>query len=166
MKTTKTIKPKFYRDNINNNIPCVKLVMDMPTEYVAKIKTVVRSSLNLYNYIKECEFVVDAFGLYEIIGVAYLNRRNEIINLLKIGEGGFSGAIVDFKKIIAGAVCCGASGIILFHNHPSGNLLPSEQDKVLTKRMKEICNIMEINLLDHLILGLDKYYSFADEGIL
>ncbi len=96
----------------------------------------------------------------------YLNRRNEIILEKLISTGGIHGTVADIKVILKYGIQCGASAMILAHNHPSGNLKPSEQDKLLTKKAKEAGNLMEMQVQDHIIIAGNKYLSFADEGLL
>lgn len=103
---------------------------------------------------------------YEEFYVILLNRANEILGIHRISEGGTSGTVVDPKKVFKLALIKHASGIILCHNHPSGNLQPSSQDKILTGKIKKSADLMEISLLDHIIVGANNYYSFADEVIL
>ena len=95
-----------------------------------------------------------------------LNRANKTIGYAKISQGGVSGTVVDVKLIAKYAVESLASGVILAHNHPSGNLTPSHQDIALTRKVKEALTLLDSQLLDHVILSADGYKSFADEGIL
>ena len=98
--------------------------------------------------------------------VLLLNRSNKIIGYSKISEGGCNGTVVDVKLIFQAALKTNAQGIILCHNHPSGNLKPSDQDVQLTKKVKQAGITMEIPVLDHIILTYESYFSFADEGIM
>ena len=98
--------------------------------------------------------------------VIYLNRSNRVIEKKKISQGGISGTVTDIKIIIKMAVELLASSIIICHNHPSGNLSPSKSDNEITLKIKEAANFLDIKLLDHLIVSDNKYYSFADEGLL
>ena len=100
---------------------------------------------------------------HEEFWVIYLNRANVVLRKEKISSGGVSGTVVDNKIILKKALLNLASSIILVHNHPSGNLKPSIQDKKVTQKMKSACELLEINLLDHLIIAGNSYYSFADE---
>jgi DNA repair protein RadC len=101
-----------------------------------------------------------------------LDRANNIIGHYRVSEGGISGTVMDAKIILGIALKAQASGIILSHNHPSGNLQPSNADLTLTKKIKEACKLLDIALLDHLIMVAAPqpqsltYYSFADEGVL
>ena len=96
----------------------------------------------------------------------YLNRANNTIGYAIIGIGGLSGTVVDPKIIFQHALLCNASALILSHNHPSGNLNPSEADKSITKKISNAGKVLEINVLDHVIITKNSYFSFADEGIM
>ena len=100
---------------------------------------------------------------HEEFWVLYLNRSNIVLKKCRMSSGGISGTVVDQKIILKKALLCLASSIILVHNHPSGNINPSIQDKKVTKKMKLACELLEINLLDHIIIAGNSYYSFADE---
>lgn len=103
---------------------------------------------------------------YEEFWILLLNRSNKIIEKFKISQGGISGTVIDVRMILKNAVEKLASSIILCHNHPSGNLQPSEADKKITTKLKDAANIMDMQVLDHLIITDSSFYSFADEGIL
>lgn len=84
---------------------------------------------------------------------------------MSVSKGGISGTLTDVRLIFQGALKTNASGIIVCHNHPSGNAYPSESDRKITQKIKEAGNLLDIQLLDHLIiLPVEGYYSFADEG--
>jgi DNA repair protein RadC len=103
---------------------------------------------------------------YEEFWVLLLKRSNQIIGKYAVSQGGVSGTVADPKRIFNLALQHLASGIILCHNHPSGSVKPSEQDIAITKKIKSGTLLLDINLLDHIIIGEEKYYSFADEGII
>ncbi len=103
---------------------------------------------------------------HEEFWVLLLNRNNLIIDKIMVSQGGISGTIIDVRIIMKMALDKLASSIILCHNHPSGNLIPSEADKEITKKIKEAGKFMDIPVLDHLIIGNDAYFSFADEGLI
>jgi DNA repair protein RadC len=117
----------------------------------------------------------DAFVLFSFLKMLnveefhalYIDRSNKMLCRKQISIGGISSCVVDVKVILKHAIECGASSIIVCHNHPSGNLEPSAADKKITTTIKEAAKIMDINLIDHIIIGgsqHDSYYSFADEG--
>ncbi len=103
---------------------------------------------------------------HEEFWVLLINRANRLIKKKRVSEGGVSGTVADPKIIFKLAVDELASGIIVVHNHPSGNLKPSESDISLTKKLKEAGKVLEISLLDHLIIGNNNYFSFTDEGLI
>ncbi len=103
---------------------------------------------------------------YEEFWILLLDRANSIIKKINISEGGISGTIADPKKIFKLALENNCSSIILAHNHPSDNLKPSHQDIKLTKKIVDAGKILEINVLDHIIVGSDNYFSFADETMI
>lgn len=94
-----------------------------------------------------------------------LNRAQKVLGICEISQGGSSGTVADPKIIFALALKANASGIIVSHNHPSGNLRPSQADIDLTKKLKEGGKFLELQLLDHVIVTSEGYYSFADEGL-
>lgn len=103
---------------------------------------------------------------HEEFWIAYLNRSNKLIEKVLTSSGGITGTVIDVKLVMKKAVELLASGIILCHNHPSGNLKYSEQDMQITQKIKEAAKMFDINLLDHIIVAGNKYYSFADDGLL
>lgn len=100
----------------------------------------------------------------EYFKVLFLNQASQVLGYTLISEGGITETIVDVRLILQAALLTNSVSLILAHNHPSGNLKPSKLDIELTKQIKEAAKLMRINVLDHIILTSDKYYSFADEG--
>ena len=97
----------------------------------------------------------------------YLNRNNRILGIHKVAEGGLCGTVVDVRCVFQVALKANACSVIVAHNHPSGNEVPSEADKTITRKIKEAGKFLDIPLLDHLImLPGDGYMSFADDGLL
>jgi DNA repair protein RadC len=104
-------------------------------------------------------------GLCEEFMVLLLNRANRVLGCLKLSKGGITGTVVDVRILFATALKSMACSVILAHNHPSGNLEPSEADKELTTQITNAGRLLDIQVIDHLILGTDDdYASFADEG--
>jgi len=95
-----------------------------------------------------------------------LNRANKVLGYFLVSVGGITGTVVDPRCVYQAALKASAVGILLAHNHPSGNPTPSDADKMITKQLKEAGKLLDINLLDHLILMPEGYTSFADEGML
>jgi len=107
----------------------------------------------------------DTIALEEQLKVLYLNRRNQVLGLYTVSVGGLTGTVVCNKKILACGLKIVASGMIIAHNHPSGNKKLSEQDRKITKSLQECGKIMNINVLDHIIvLPNGDYTSFADNN--
>ncbi|MBM3428517.1 MAG: DNA repair protein RadC [Bacteroidetes bacterium] len=103
---------------------------------------------------------------HEEFWILLLNRSNTVIGIKRVSEGGLSSTLVDPKKVFGMALQQRASGMILAHNHPSGALYPSDEDRVITRRLRGVGIEMELKVLDHLIIHANAYFSFADEGIL
>ncbi|MDZ7778225.1 MAG: DNA repair protein RadC [Bacteroidales bacterium] len=103
---------------------------------------------------------------YEAFWIVLLNRANHIIRPLKVSDGGMTGTVADPKRIFKAVLDHNASSVILCHNHPSGNVRPSNSDIKLTSKLKQAGELFDVAVMDHIIMGEDKYYSFRDEGIL
>ncbi|WP_426278141.1 RadC family protein [Chryseobacterium sp. S-02] len=95
----------------------------------------------------------------------FLNQSNKVIHLTQLTQGGINQSIVDIRVLFRTALDHYATGVIIAHNHPSGNLKPSKEDIDITQKIKEAGNMLSIQLLDHLIITQDSYLSFADEGL-
>lgn len=95
-----------------------------------------------------------------------VNRANKLLGYLKLSEGGITETIIDLKMVLQTALKCNAQAFIIAHSHPSGNLRPSTADISLTKKLKEAGKLLELELLDHLIITAEGYFSFADEGLI
>lgn len=103
---------------------------------------------------------------HEQFYVMYLNRHNKVKKHLQHSIGGINGTVADVRLILHHALVGKWQNLIVFHNHPSGNSQPSESDIQLTKKIKESAKIMNINLIDHIIISNQGFYSFASEGTL
>jgi DNA repair protein RadC len=103
---------------------------------------------------------------HEEFWIMLLDRGNNIKESFRISQGGISGTVIDVRIILKAALEKGASSIILCHNHPSGTLHASDADLKITRKISEAAKIMDMAVLDHVIIGDNKYYSFADEGML
>ncbi len=103
---------------------------------------------------------------YEKFWILLLDQANKVLRIIEISEGGVAGTVADPKKIFRKALEYNASNIILCHNHPSGQLKPSQADKNITTKIVQAGQMLDIKVLDHLIIGHNDYYSFSDEGLL
>ncbi len=104
--------------------------------------------------------------IYEQFAIIMMNRANEVIQAIIVSDGGIAGTVADPRRIFKIALESNAASIILGHNHPSGSLRPSESDIKLTKKIKDAGILLDISVLDHLIIGSEKFFSFADEGLI
>lgn len=107
-----------------------------------------------------------AYEHIEFIYMLMLNRQNQVLGCHQISKGGMTGTVVDVRVVFQVSLKSCATSIILGHNHPSGNLEPSDADKKITRQLKEAGALLEIPVIDHLILTSDGFLSMADEGIL
>ena len=103
---------------------------------------------------------------HEEFWVLFLNRSHRVIEKRRVGQGGLSATVVDSRLIAKLAIGNLASSVVVVHNHPSGNLQPSENDKQITSKLRDALNLFDITLVDHLIVSNTSYYSFAEEGLL
>lgn len=110
-------------------------------------------------------FNKNQLNIREVFVVIYLNRANQVLGSSCEFKGGITGVVVDPRLIFSIALKCLAVSIVVAHNHPSGNLKPSSEDEFLTNKIKDIGNLLDIQLLDHLIVNnKGEYYSFMDNG--
>jgi DNA repair protein RadC len=124
----------------------------------------VTSSKDASDYIRQ--FFYDDIEIFESFFILLLNRANNTIGYAKISQGGIAGTVVDVRIIAKYAIESLCSGVILAHNHPSGNNQPSKEDINITQKIKEALKLFDVTVLDHVILTADNYYSMADEGVL
>lgn len=101
---------------------------------------------------------------HEEFWVLYLRQNNSIIRKEMLSSGGLTGTIADSRLMLKRAIDLKAASVVLAHNHPSGGLKPSQSDIMLTKRMKEGCDILNIKMMDHIIISSEGFYSFSDKG--
>jgi DNA repair protein RadC len=102
----------------------------------------------------------------EVFAVIFLNRSNKVNHYEVVSEGGITGTVADPRVILKKAIAHDAVNIILCHNHPSGSVRPSRQDEELTQKIKEAAKFFDIQVIDHIIVSEEGYFSFADEGII
>lgn len=141
-----------------NRIRLSKIQSDFPNVKIT-------CSNDAYEVIRQ--FYGDDLGIFESFFILLLNRANNTIGYAKISQGGISGTIIDVKIIAKYAIDCLASGIILAHNHPSGNLTPSSADIDITRKITEVLKLMDVQVLDHIILTENNgITSMADDGLL
>ena len=142
---------------------------------IAEVKMTYSSKMNIKNApeIKGSKAAYEIFlqGWVDIEYVEHfkillLNRANKVKGIILIAIGGTCGCVVDTKIILQAALLSNSCGVLLAHNHPSGNISPSDADRKITRKIQDACRLMEISLLDHIIITTSGYFSFADEGML
>lgn len=131
-------------------------------DVLEKKKVIIVSSKDIADYLR-AQF---QYKSHELFTVVFLNRANKVLHHEIISEGGITGTVADPRVILKKALEHNATSIILSHNHPSGSLKPSRQDEEITSKLKEAGRYMDIQVIDHIIVSDEGYYSFADEGIL
>lgn len=142
------------------NIEKITLKKD-PTDF-QRVK--INVSQDSADYIRQ--FYEGDIEIFESFFILLLNRQNKTIGYAKISQGGVAGTVVDVKIVIKYIVDTLASGVILCHNHPSGNLAPSTDDINLTEKLVKAVRLVDSKVLDHIILTSDNFYSFADNGLI
>lgn len=151
--------------NENRQYQVAEIQLTYKSNVKPSLRPKISTSRDAFNILKEnwddtkIEFV-------EQFKVMLLNRTSKVLGIFEVSSGSSTGTVADPKLIFVAAIKANACGIIVAHNHPSGNLAPSQSDIDLTRKMKEGGRFLEISLLDHLIVTPEGYYSFADEGVL
>ena len=130
-------------------------------------KPEIKSCLDAYNIIKSA-IPENTISLKEQMIVLYMNNAQKVIGTHKLSDGGITSTVCDIRLVLSIALRCMATSFIIGHNHPSGNLQPSNQDVALTLKLKEAGMLMDIKLLDHFIISPleSKYFSFTEAGLI
>lgn len=141
----------------------IEAVMEMIRRYCNEAvgeRVKIRSSKDIYDTMRH-----EIGNLpHEEIWALFLNRANEVIGRERITQGSAVASVFDMRKILKEALLRNAEGLVLCHNHPSGNLTPSPQDDSITRKMKSGCEAMDLRFLDHLIVTADGFYSYCDQS--
>ena len=111
-------------------------------------------------------FDSETLEIYESMFAVFLNRSNNTIGFFRVSQGGLSGTVIDIRLVLKTALESLAHSIIICHNHPSGNIQPSDADRQITSKLKQAAALMDIQILDHVVLTSDSYFSFSDEGLI
>lgn len=145
-------------------------VTEVTTNYKPAFKMSYRPKIlnpnELHYMVMQYEPMKEFVHYKEIFMAIYVNQNSNILSIQKIGEGGLTATSVDVRIIMQSALLQCATGIFLVHNHPSGQLRPSQADKTLTQQIKQAAQLFNIEILDHLIITEDKYYSMFEEDVL
>lgn len=144
-------------------------VTEVQLTYKNKLKVAdrphIRSSLDAYELLAEA-WDDDKIELQEEFKVLLLDRKNACLGVTQVSSGGITACMVDLRLVFATALKARATGLILAHNHPSGNTTFSDNDKDLTRKFTEAGHFLDISILDHVVLTAEGYVSMADEGLL
>ena len=142
-------------------------VAEIELVYKTKVKASerpqVKTSSDAYQVLKH-SWDENKIEFVEQFKVMLLNRANKVLGIYELSTGGISGTVADIRLIFAASIKSNASSIVLAHNHPSSNTKPSDADLQLTRRIKEAGKLLDITVVDHIIVTVENYYSFADEG--
>ncbi|PKB18357.1 RadC family protein [Flavobacterium sp. 5] len=155
-------------ENHGKNQKCLT-VAEIELHYKTKIKASERPQIISAKSAYEIALQIwnpNTIELFEEFKILLLNNSNKVLGAYEVSSGGITGTVVDVRLIFSAALKANTSAIIMIHNHPSGKLIASEADKNITAKVKAASKILDIQLLDHLIITQEGYYSFADDGIL
>lgn len=146
----------------------IHCVSEVKISYVPKVKAKdrpqIRKSIDIYKLLIDWVFDSGTIEYKEYFKIILLNSKNRVLGIHSVSEGGISKTVVDIRLIMQIVLLSHASKIVISHNHPSGELSPSKEDNQITESIKKACKIMDIDLLDHLIVSPNGYYSYSDEG--
>ena len=142
-----------------------EITVSYQPKFKASERPTVSGSKDVYNFFFH-NWDNTRIEMIEQFKIMLLNRANKILGIFTVSTGGVAGTVADPKVIFATALKGNASSIILAHNHPSGNLKPSEADRQLTNKLAQAGKLLDISVLDHLIITAEEYFSFADEGLI
>lgn len=140
-----------------------EITLKMKNSGIKKCK--ITSSKDIATFMRDI-FDSETLEIYESMFAVFLNRSNNTIGYFKVSQGGLSGTVIDIRLILKTALESLSHSIIICHNHPSGNTEPSDADKQITSKLKQAASFMDIQILDHIVLTADSYFSFCDEGLL
>lgn len=143
-------------------------VSEVKLTYSNKVKASDRMQIScskdLYIFLNDFVYDKETMQLRESFKMVLLNSANKVLGYSSMFEGGTNSTLADIRMIMQTTLLSNATSIIISHNHPSGQLNPSNEDITLTRKVKEACDLFAIRFLDHIIMTDEGYYSFADEG--
>ena len=159
LRTSKEELTKYLTQKEIMRVMALKSIYERQSIEIAPKK--ITSSRDAYQYFAHLKNESE-----EHFCVLFLNRNNAVIHNMVISTGSSTGRVVDVAKICRTALHTKSHGVILAHNHPSGNSKPSEADKSITDKIKSALTLLDMQLIDHIIIANDTHHSFADEGLL
>jgi len=149
----------------NTHFRLAEIQLVYKQKYKISERPQINTSIELYKILKE-NWNFEIIEFIEEFKIILLNRANRVLGIVPISVGGTAGTIADPKVIFASALKCNSASIVLCHNHPSGNLKPSQADLELTRKLKTAGQFLDLTVIEHIILTKDGYLSFVDEGII
>lgn len=166
MQVSKELK-KLNKENKVNLVIDQEVKIKLKKQEIKVESFVIKSSKDTFDYARKIYDIDGDIDIRESVYVIFLKRNNQTIGWFECSKGGIVGTVIDNRLILASAITCLASSMIIIHNHPSGETKPSQSDIDITRKLNELSRLMNITVLDHVICTSDneKYYSFADEGI-
>jgi DNA repair protein RadC len=147
------------------NLKVAEVKLTYMTTVKASDRPQINSSIDVQRMLQS-NWNFEIIEFIEEFKIILLNRANRVLGIVPISVGGTSGTVADPKVIFVSALKCNAASIILVHNHPSGNLKPSQADIELTRKLKGAGQFLDLPVIEHIILTKDAYFSFADEGLM
>lgn len=152
---------------MKEKLPAYSQIAEIEVSYKPLVKLSllpeVRCSQDVYDLFLS-SWDMSKINYVEHFKVMLLNRANKVMGICTLTTGSNTGCIADPRMVFVLALKTNACGVIIAHNHPSGNIIPSQADTELSKKMKEAGKLLDIRVLDHLIITTEEYYSYADEG--
>ena len=145
------------------------MVSEVELIYKSKVKATLRPRLKSVHEVQEFlrfHWDENKIELLEQCKLVLLNNAHRVLGLIDLSSGGITGTVVDPRLVFTTALKLNATKLVLAHNHPSGNLNPSENDKTITQKLKAAGSLLDIDILDHIIITSEGFLSFADEGLL
>ncbi|MCF2496765.1 JAB domain-containing protein [Dyadobacter chenhuakuii] len=149
--------------NVSNLYQVAEIELIYKTNVQASQRPKIESSKDAYNVLIQ-SWNSDRLEFIEEFKILLLNNASHVLGIFEVSKGGISGASADVRIVFAAALKANATGIILAHNHPSGQLVPSDADKYITENMRKAGELLNIRVLDHLIVTAEGFYSFSDNG--
>lgn len=147
-----------------NSLKACEVTLTYKTNVKPSERSKISSSKDAYELLTNRFYSKDTIEHKEIVKAILLNKANKVLGVINVSEGGIDSSIIDCRLVLQAAILANATSLILTHNHPSGNVNPSECDNKMTFELKKACDFMQICLLDHIIVTKEQYFSFADEG--
>lgn len=148
--------------NVSNLYQVAEIELIYKTKVQASQRPKIASSTDAYNVLMQ-SWNPDRLEFIEEFKILLLNNASRVLGIFEVSKGGISGASADIRIVFAAALKANATGIILAHNHPSGQLVPSDADKYITENMRKAGELLNIRVLDHLIVTAEGFCSFSDE---